>query len=213
MLTMSASDDESRMARLEEMIREFGGRLTALEQSGRQRLPPDAGTPGGPALPASPSESSEQPAEFAYSGRAWFGQNLMQMKVRAGMAQVQTAEPDPVAQIFAALASPARITLLRALLDGPRTSQQLRGDLDDASVGQLYHHLRELLAAGLIVQPARSVYAITRGSEVAICIQVLAAAQLSMVARPYPAAAPSLLDEEAASTGERQDGPARPDQR
>lgn len=61
------------------------------------------------------------------------------------------AEPEPVARVFAALASPARIVLLRALLDGPRTSQQLRTELDDPSVGQLYHQLRELLAAGLII--------------------------------------------------------------
>ena len=95
------------------------------------------------------------------------------------MSDVLDADPDLVAKVFAALASPARITVLRALLGGPRTSQQLRAELDDASVGQLYHHLRELLAVGLITQPARSQYAIPRGSgPIALCIQIIAASRL-----------------------------------
>jgi hypothetical protein len=76
--------------------------------------------------------------------------------------------------------------LLRALLNGPRNSQQLRRELDDPSAGQLYHHLRELMAAGLVVQPARSVYAIPRGSQVELCIQIIVAANLTSGSNRYP---------------------------
>jgi hypothetical protein len=71
------------------------------------------------------------------------------------------------------------MTQISGRLGGPRTSQQLRAELDDASVGQLYHHLRELLAVGLITQPARSQYAIPKGSgSIALCIQIIAASRL-----------------------------------
>lgn len=47
-----------------------------------------------------------------------------------------------------------------------------------SSPGQLYHHLKELLAAGLIVQQGRSGYAIAPRSVIALCMALMAALDL-----------------------------------
>jgi DNA-binding transcriptional ArsR family regulator len=219
---MTTSDDEpGRMTRLEQQMQEISDRLAALERAIGQSMPPPAPSPMPPAPAAGPIPASvpgpvpgpvppgtwigapapgEGPggeqASFYYSGQGWFGRNRMMIQQRARLSDVLDAEPEPVAKVFAALSSPARIVLLRALLDGPRTSQQLRAELDDPSVGQLYHHLRELLAAGLIIQPGRSLYAIPRGAEITLCIEIVAALHMSAVSRPYPGAPPGQLDDQ-----------------
>ncbi len=177
---MTTSDEQTRrLTELEQQVEQISGRLAALEQAGGQPAPPAPGPwaaapePGGPGWP----EIGE--TAFSYSGQGRFGADRVVIRQRARLSDVLDADPDLAAKVFAALASPARITLLRALLDGPRTSQQLRAELDDASVGQLYHHLRELAAAGLITQPGRSLYAIPRGGHVPLCIQIITAAHLS----------------------------------
>ena len=199
---MTISDESSeRLTRLEQQMEQVSGRLTALEQAARRPAPPlaapgpraDVMEPGGPEW----AETGE--TTFSYSGQGRFGADRVMIRQRARLSQVLDADPDQVAKVFAALGSPARIIVLRALLDGPRTSQQLRAELDDASVGQLYHHLRELMAAGLIIQPGRSQYAIMRGSHVPLCIEIIAAAQLSSGA---PRSLP--LDEEPSATTDGQ---------
>ncbi|NOK61589.1 MAG: winged helix-turn-helix transcriptional regulator [Chloroflexi bacterium AL-W] len=67
-------------------------------------------------------------------------------------------EPEPLAHVLAALGSPQRLLLVRALLSGPRNRQQLQEALDVTSAGQLYHHLKELLAVGIIEQRGRNDY-------------------------------------------------------
>ena len=47
-----------------------------------------------------------------------------------------------------------------------------------SSPGQLYHHLKELLAAGLIVQQGRSGYAIAPRSVIALSMALMAASDL-----------------------------------
>jgi hypothetical protein len=180
--------EADRMERLERQLTDLGERLAALE-----RVPagaPEDAAPSRPGMPAPPPRlkpaGAEDPgpagaddqSEFAYSGRARFGGQMLFIQQRGRLADVMNANPERVAKVFAALASPARIVLVRALLDGPRTSQELRQELDDPSVGQLYHHLKELLAAGLVVQPGRSVYALPRGSQISLCLQIIAAASM-----------------------------------
>jgi DNA-binding transcriptional ArsR family regulator len=59
---------------------------------------------------------------------------------------------------LAALASSARLDIVGELLAGLVTRQELQDRLDQATAGQLNHHLRELLSAGLVDQPRRGVY-------------------------------------------------------
>jgi DNA-binding HxlR family transcriptional regulator len=194
----TSSDEPGRVSELERQMQEVTRRLAIVEQAASllpQAVPGPATQhgPGGPALRPErqqsgdgerDSESGE--ATVGYWGVGQFGGHRMGIRHQATLSQVFAAEPEAVTPVFAALASPARIALLGALVGGSRTSQQLREVLDDPSVGQLYHHLRELLAAGLVVQPSRSVYAIPPGKLVAVCVAVSAAAQLTSFSHQYP---------------------------
>ncbi len=53
-----------------------------------------------------------------------------------------------LAPVLAALGHPVRLALLRAVLDGTRTARDLAAAVDVGSTGQVYHHLRQLQAAG-----------------------------------------------------------------
>lgn len=201
---MTAADDTSgRLARIEEHMQQISARLAALEQAAVKPAAFEAGhwpagvpagvpaeprgVPAGLAVPAAPGGPDSGEAGFIISGQVQLGGSRFMIRQRVPLSAALDTDPDAAAKVFAALASPARLTVLRALLDGPRTSQQLRAELDDASVGQLYHHLRELLAAGLIIQPARSQYAIPRGALVMLCVQLTAAARLGAnISLPIP---------------------------
>lgn len=186
---MATSDsDQARIAGLETQMADIVSRLAALEHpAGRFPLAMrDTGktvaAPGGGH--GAHGEEEDEPT-VVYAGSGQFGARRMAIRQRKTLGEVLSVTPESVAPVFAGLANPARIALLYALIDGPRTSQQLREVLDAGSVGQLYHHLRELLSAGLITQPARSKYAIAKGNLVPLCVQITTAAQLSSrVPRP-----------------------------
>jgi DNA-binding transcriptional ArsR family regulator len=59
---------------------------------------------------------------------------------------------------LAVLSSPARLDIVAELLAGPVSRQDLQERLEQSTAGQLNHHLRELLSAGLVEQPRRGVY-------------------------------------------------------
>ncbi|MFC6086099.1 ArsR/SmtB family transcription factor [Sphaerisporangium aureirubrum] len=62
------------------------------------------------------------------------------------------------AAMLECLGSPARLALLTALTERPRTRAELQEALGETSTGHLYHHLRELQSAGLLVQRRRGEY-------------------------------------------------------
>jgi DNA-binding transcriptional ArsR family regulator len=61
---------------------------------------------------------------------------------------VLAADWADLAPVLAALGHPVRLALLRAVLDGARTARELADAVDVGSTGQVYHHLRQLQAAG-----------------------------------------------------------------
>jgi hypothetical protein len=67
---------------------------------------------------------------------------------------------DGSVRVLAALASIPRLALYRAALDHPATSGELMLAANLNTTGQLYHHLRELIGAGLLVQEGRDRYAV-----------------------------------------------------
>ncbi|MFC6591929.1 helix-turn-helix domain-containing protein [Deinococcus lacus] len=78
-----------------------------------------------------------------------------------------------VAAPLAALGHPLRLSLLRAALDGPQTAAAL-GERAGLHGGQLYHHLRELQAAGWLQAQARGPYHVP-GERVIPLLTILAA--------------------------------------
>lgn len=70
-----------------------------------------------------------------------------------------TTNPDyKVAQILSVLGSEVRLSLLRHLLDAPKTAAELVAEVGLKTTGQAYHHLRELERAGYIDQKSGGRY-------------------------------------------------------
>ncbi|MDT3439742.1 helix-turn-helix domain-containing protein [Pseudofrankia sp. BMG5.37] len=87
------------------------------------------------------------------------------------------------------LGSPARLTLLAALIRAPRSRAQLQEALGETSSGHLYHHLRELQAARLLVQRRRGEYELATHVLVPLLAIVAAAMDLGADEGPAPATA------------------------
>jgi DNA-binding transcriptional ArsR family regulator len=118
------------------------------------------------------------------------------------------ADLQRVADLCQALASAARLALLRELFRGPRGRAEL---LAAAGIdrGQLYHHLRDLFVHGLVEQPERGRYALTgRGTVVFLAATLLP--QLGGPGQPGQMPPPEDLDrDEVAGTEATGSGPTR----
>jgi len=117
-----------------------------------------------------------------YAGSASFGEGEVLWAGERGLPQIWDMEPRTLAPLLAALGHPARLALVRALLAGERTSQELQDVIGSASAGQLYHHLKDLIAAGVVDQAGRSRYGIAAGRIVPLLVIFAAAGD---VARPH----------------------------
>lgn len=65
-----------------------------------------------------------------------------------------------LAQGLDALAHPVRLALVQAVVSGTRTTSELAEDERFGTSGQLYHHMRQLVAAGWLKQTGRGHYAV-----------------------------------------------------
>lgn len=164
-------DEGDRLAGLERQVTAMLGRLEALERQG-------AAPPAGEEAEGRPPDDSVE-GTLAFSASIRLGQRRFRTQQRVDLLDALEADPALVARMFAALGSPFRVRLLRLLLDGPRTSQELQSELEVGAVGQLYHHLKELLAAGLIAQRRRSVYAIREEIVMPVCLAFVVAPRLA----------------------------------
>ncbi len=164
--------DEERMFILEQEIASLRERVTALEAT--RNTSPISSTASIPSedfgtlqlmqsRQGSLYEQDGKSGAVIYAGSARIANARYDWQMERpvpGLLQFLDNEPEMLAHTFAALGSPLRLSLLRELLQGPRTSQQLQEALDISSAGQLYHHLKDLLAAGLIQQKSRNLYAL-----------------------------------------------------
>jgi DNA-binding transcriptional ArsR family regulator len=82
---------------------------------------------------------------------------------------------DEAAVVLAALGSPFRLEIIRALLLGRGTVQELQEIPGLGTSGQLYHHLRDLQSAGVVTQRRRGRYGVA-GDKVVPCLIIIAAA-------------------------------------
>jgi DNA-binding transcriptional ArsR family regulator len=107
------------------------------------------------------TDALEDPAgSVSYSGEARFGDDRLAWRRVHRVGDLLALDEAVLARQLTALASPVRIRILRELSAGALQTAELQARLDEPSAGQLYHHLRELLAAGIVTQPRRSVYAV-----------------------------------------------------
>lgn len=168
---------EARVAALER-------RLAAVEKSvgltgsgGRRKK---AKAKVGRELLRSLSESASKPregrsGEVVYGGSCRLGEAEYLYAREHRLEDVLAVDREGAGRVLASLGNPARLELVLALLEAPRSAQELGALLSEGSTGQLYHHLRELQSVGLLLQPKRGVYGLAPNAAVPLLV-VLAAA-------------------------------------
>jgi DNA-binding HxlR family transcriptional regulator len=89
-------------------------------------------------------------------------------------SQLARVSDASAAELGNALASPQKVALLRALLEVESESSSILGKKTSLSTGSLYHHLRDLMHAGLISQSTRNRYLLTsKGIRVLLTLLAL----------------------------------------
>jgi len=161
--------------------------------------------PGNPARGANPlmavlhawrreAEERSLPGTVGYAGYV-AGRELLGAR-QMPLAELLPADWSPAAALLESLGSLPRLALLGALLrEGRRTNVELQEALGanqgDTTSGQLYHHLRALQGAGLIMQRRRGEYDLAPQAVIPI-LTILAAAMNVATDPPIgpPVAAP-----------------------
>jgi DNA-binding transcriptional ArsR family regulator len=140
------------------------------------------------------ADAQSLPGTVGYAGYV-AGRELLWAR-QIPLAELLPADWAPAAGILESLGSLPRLALLGALLrEGRRTNVELQEALGeqqgDTTSGQLYHHLRALQGAGLIVQRRRGEYDLAPQAVVPI-LTILAAAMNVATDPPIgPPAAPA----------------------
>jgi DNA-binding transcriptional ArsR family regulator len=189
-------DPQDRLHALEEQMAAFQTRLTALEdlvssqrQEGAASAFPLAEATSDHEL--HPPQTGTVQGTLRYAGSIQIGERPFRFQQTLTVASIFEAEPSLMASIFAALSSPHRVIILRTLCERACTAQQLQEVLGMGSSGQLYHHLKELMAAGLIAQRERSsAYTIDPAKVIPICAALMVAFSLATFFRGTEQSAP-----------------------
>lgn len=182
------ADPQDRLAALEEQVALLWTRLTALEEQVASAV--SAGVPttsfqtraavSPPESEAPTSQAETIHGTLSYAGAIQLTGRPFRFQQRLPAQSLFDAAPELLAQIFAAFSSPHRVIILRTLCERSCTAQQLQEILGMGSAGQLYHHLKELLAVGLITQRERSsVYTIDPTKVIPICAALMVAFSLA----------------------------------
>ncbi|GIJ49347.1 hypothetical protein Val02_62330 [Virgisporangium aliadipatigenens] len=100
------------------------------------------------------------PETFVYGGLGGWDERTIAWQIARGWDEIRAAPAEPSAGVLAALGNPTRVRIVAELLRRRLTTAELARLLDQPSSGQLFHHLKELLAAGVIHQPVRGTYAV-----------------------------------------------------
>ena len=117
-----------------------------------------------------------------YAGRAMTpGGGDLIWQVEHPLPSVLAEGWDDAATVLAALGNPVRLEIIRRILLGGETVQQLQEISGLGTSGQLYHHLRDLQAAGLVTQRSRGRYGVAVDKVVPALIIIAAAANMGAV--------------------------------
>ncbi len=82
---------------------------------------------------------------------------------------------DHAADALAALGHPIRLRVMREVLNGAGTTAQIGATEGLGTTGQLYHHLRQLVAAGWLRSAGRARYEVPAGRVVPLLVTIAAA--------------------------------------
>lgn len=113
--------------------------------------------------------------EVVYAGQVDLpGGEQYGWQIGLAAAPLLAREWNDAAPILAALGHPLRLELLRRVLSGERSVAEWQADAALSGAGKLYHHLRDLQAAGWLSAEGRGRYAVP-GARVVPLLAILAA--------------------------------------
>ncbi|MFJ4528514.1 ArsR/SmtB family transcription factor [Streptomyces nigrescens] len=166
---------------LEQRVSELERRLTALEQAADRPAPAPERDPDDAlwALRGLKDQLAELGADnggvlFTGAVRTPGGQRY---EWQYGLITDTVLERDwaDAAESFAALGQPVRLRLLREILGGRCTAAELTELDGTGTTGQIYHHLRQLTAAGWLRTAARGRYEVPTDRVVPLLVMLTAA--------------------------------------
>ncbi|MCL6602301.1 MAG: helix-turn-helix domain-containing protein [Paenibacillus sp.] len=133
---------KQQMADLQQMMQQF-----VLERG-------PASAPSRPGLTQVEVERTEQdPGQVFYSGHVYLNEQAFRWEPQERrMEQLLGLNSDKAAKVLTALANKQRLDILRTVLNEPFTGAELVHRLNMGTTGQLYHHLKALMGADLLVQ-------------------------------------------------------------
>lgn len=147
-----------------------------------------------------PFESPDARGGLVYAGYLRTpGTGLVAWQIERPVPPALRRTWEVAAPVLAALGHPVRLEIVRRLLLGARTSQDLQEIPEIGSTGRLYHHLRELQECGLVESRRRNRYGIAQTKVVPCLVMIAAAAELGV---QQPSQAESDGDGDEASHGD-----------
>ncbi len=144
------------------------------------RVPDDSGAAADPetfwALNGLRSRAEDHSAVLFTGAVTLPGAQTYQWQQSADADALLAADWDSAAEPLSALGHPVRLAVLRQVLVGRRTTAEI-GALDQlGTTGQLYHHLRQLTAAGWLRSSGRGRYEVPATRVVPLLV-ILAASR------------------------------------
>ncbi|MGP4115251.1 ArsR/SmtB family transcription factor [Streptomyces sp. 4N509B] len=172
---------------LEERVAELERRVAELEERASAGASEDGGDGGGAgALPAADfwalTGLKERMADAGVADGAVLFTGAVRLPTgeayewQYGLATEAVLDADwsEVAESFAALGHPVRMRLLREILGGRRAVAELAALADLGTTGQIYHHLRQLTAAGWLHTAGRGRYEVPPVRVVPLLVALVA---------------------------------------
>ncbi|MEV0621799.1 helix-turn-helix domain-containing protein [Nonomuraea sp. NPDC050404] len=172
------------MGLLEERLAELERRVAVLEEAPADRSPPADAPLDLLDLIRSRTGGGTRPGTVMYGGAVTFEDRDYVWAMEHAAGEVADAHWAGAAAVLERLGSGPRLALLAALLKRPRTRRELQETLGEASTGHLYHHLKDLQRAGLLIQPRRGEYAIAPHAVVPLMTIVAVAMDLGAAESP-----------------------------
>ncbi|MGH3098824.1 MAG: ArsR/SmtB family transcription factor [Streptosporangiales bacterium] len=163
--------DDDLLSRLDQIE----ARLAQLEANAEDAAP--AGAPKAERFWALNrlKELLPDPGGVLFAGAVTIGDEPYEWQEGRPLADVIERDWSEFATTLSALAHPVRLALLLEIVRGHRTAAELGADERFGTSGQLYHHLRQLVAAGWLKSTGRGRYAVPPKRVVPLLVIVMGA--------------------------------------
>ncbi|MFK7693273.1 ATP-binding protein [Paenibacillus sp. HJGM_3] len=142
---------KQQMADLQQLVQQF---VLERKKAGANSLPETATIPAG-------SSTEQDPSAVFYSGHVQLnGQAIRWQPQERRMELLLGMNSEKAAKVLAALGHKQRLDILKAVMSESLTGAELVERLSMGTTGQLYHHLKALIGADLLVQEPGGRYAL-----------------------------------------------------